>query len=92
MTRYWFKRRRFGYGWTPATRQGWFTFAVYLVAVVGGALVTGALTDDSKGGTTGYLLIFVVLTLVFIAIAVAKGPRPKWRWGNQPDDNPDEDF
>lgn len=94
MTRYWFKRRRFGYGWTPATQEGWLALAVYLGAILGGAIVLGALTtDDPPGWTTAvYLLIVLVLTVAFFAIALKKGPAPKWRWGRQPGDDPDEDI
>lgn len=93
MTRYWFKRRRFGFGWTPATREGWLTLGLYLAAVLGGAIVLGAFTTDPPGWTVAvYLLIVLVLTIVFFAIAISKGPKPKWRWGRHPSDNPHEDF
>ena len=93
MPRYWFKRRRFGYGWTPATREGWLVLGSYIGLIVGGALVFGSLTTSPPAWTTiVFLLIVLVLTVLFFAIAITKGPTPKWRWGHHDDDNPEEDF
>lgn len=94
MARYWFKRRRFGYGWTPATREGWLTLVLYLTAVLGGAMVLGTLTTNSPPPWMAaiYLLTVLVLTVVFLAITITKGPKPKWRWGHHCDDDPDQDF
>lgn len=37
-SRYWFRAKRFGWGWSrPATWEGWVVTAIFLVAVVGGA-------------------------------------------------------
>ena len=93
MTRYWFKRRRFGLGWTPVTREGWLTLGVYLAAILGGAISLGAFTRDPPGWTVVvYLVVVLLLTIAFFMIALRKGPKPKWRWGRHPDDNPAEDF
>lgn len=94
MTRYWFKRRRYGFGWTPVTREGWLALGLYLAAVLGGALVLGKLkaSNPPQWTTTAYLSIVLVLTIGFIAIAVIKGPTPRWRWGRQAEDDPEEDF
>ena len=89
---YWFKRRRFGYGWTPATWQGW----VALVALV--LLVLAPLPflpqGEDEGGPNPYAYVFyvVVVVMVFCLLAIKKGPTPHWRWGAKDDDNPDEDF
>lgn len=87
MTRYWFKRRRFGYGWTPATREGWLVLGGYIVLMIGGAFALSA-----RYVAAFYLVFALVLTLAFVAITFRKGPTPSWRWGKKPHDNPDEDF
>ena len=93
MPRYWFKRRRFGYGWTPVTREGWLTLILYLGAILAGAIVLGAFTVTPPGWTIAvYLAIVLVLTLAVFAITFKKGPTPKWRWGRHEGDDPDEDF
>ena len=31
---YWFKRKLYGWGWTPATWQGWLVLAVFVVLMI----------------------------------------------------------
>ena len=40
MTRLWFRAKRYGWGWTPASVEGWLVMAAFMVAVVigGGVL------------------------------------------------------
>lgn len=87
---YWFKRRRYGWGWTPCTWQGWALLAVMVLLVV----VPGMLMPrgGSAGATVGFLAWTLLVVAAFVAIAAAKGPRPRWRWGRSDHDDPDEDF
>lgn len=91
---YWFKRRRYGYGWTPVTWQGWLTIVLSLAAILIGA--TYLLKDTSKNTFSGEVFLFIIFLLVvvtvIVVISVVKGPRPRWRWGRKPTDNPDEDY
>jgi len=77
---YWFKRKIFGWGWTPATWQGWAITIVYLVIVIGFALT---IDENSPGSELifTFFLPFVLLTLAFIRIAYKTGEKPKWTWG-----------
>jgi hypothetical protein len=92
-TNYWFKRRRYGWGWIPVTWQGWGIVAGWLVVVLGGAFT---LDDTPKNEFTHelgiYLLVVLIATVGMVIISLAKGPTPRWRMGKRPDDNPDEDF
>lgn len=91
---YWFKRRRYGYGWTPVTWQGWSVVAVFLAVVVFAATVL--LQDTPRNTVTVETYIFVAFVAVATSLAViisrVKGPKPKWRWGSKPTDNPNEDI
>ena len=90
--KYWFKRKRYGYGWTPSTWQGWLVCVVYLVLVVLGALFLGRGGDEPASED---LLVFfttlIVATATLIVVTYYKGPKPKWRWGATNHDNPKED-
>jgi hypothetical protein len=88
---YWFKRRRYGYGWTPATWQGWSLLAALIVLVL---LPVPFIADDDGAGPEpwGYLFYVFVMVVLFILAAIKKGPTPHWRWGRRDGDNPDEDF
>lgn len=76
----WFKRKLYGWGWTPVTRQGWTVTAVYIFLVF--AL---AMAIDQYSSTKDVLFMFVlpvlILTIAFMQIAYKKGEKPRWQWG-----------
>ena len=91
---YWFKRRRYGYGWIPTTWQGWLTIVVFIVTVIGSGLALGITSDNDPDSpkVATYLAIVFISIVILALISNIKGPKPKWRWGKQPEDNPEEDF
>lgn len=76
----WFKRKMYGWGWTPATWQGWLVTIIYIVLIL---LFASTLDDNSSMGevTLMFYLPLVILTALFIRIAYKKGEKPKWSWG-----------
>lgn len=90
---YWFKRRRYGYGWTPTTWQGWLAVSAFLFVAIGSAVTLIAVYE----GVYDSELIWVYMNIVFVALAgfiivsTKKAPVPKWRWGKKTHDNPHED-
>jgi hypothetical protein len=85
MTRYWFKPKRYGYGATPATWEGW-AFTGLIVAIVAVAASLLFKSGHAPGGTMvlvwwAFLAIVVALTVVVAkfktdgALAVAVGTR-----------------
>lgn len=86
------KRRRFGYGWTPATWQSWLFIVMELVIIF--TAVT-FLFSSEQPTTSELLRFFVILGAVIITLFIfttQTGPKAKWRWGKKPNDNPNEDF
>lgn len=94
MTRLLFKRRRYGYGWTPVTPGGWIIVGVFLTAIVGWSLLV--LPRDKQSATMSELLVYIggIACMIVLLYLVTRryAPRGKWRWGHKPTDNPDEDF
>jgi formate-dependent nitrite reductase membrane component NrfD len=89
--KYWFKRRRYGWGWVPATWQGWLVIGLYVMLL----LVAPSFVDNDSSGAKHTVLFFAFMllaTALLIRIVLLTAPKPKWRWGRRPDDNPDEDF
>ena len=91
--RYWFKRKRYGWGWVPVTWQGMAVIGVYLALILIGAASLLDEAEESYSAEVGVFMIAVfILTVQLILVAYKRGPAPKWRWGKSAGDNPDEDF
>lgn len=93
-TNYWFKRRRYGWGWVPVTWQGWITLIAFLGVVIAAAAtqLPAKPEQPSQSELIQFFAIFTTAVLALIAICAVKGPVPHWRWGKKPSDNPDEDL
>lgn len=76
----WFKRKLFGWGWTPVTWQGWLVLAIYLLVVFGFSLTVD---ESSPRQEVFFTFIFPItlLTILLIRICYRKGERPRWQWG-----------
>lgn len=92
--KYWFKRKRFGWGWIPTTWQGWLVIVVWLIFI----LYLSKLFEAGKNSTAETEMAIIFVSLVFLSviplvlIACLRGPKPKWRWGKSKKDDPDLDF
>lgn len=84
-TKLWFKRKRYGWGWTPSTWEGWAVIVGYIVLV---ALFGATIDRDSAPMEVfaTFALPVVLLTLTLIRICYRKGEPPRWQWGNEDND------
>ncbi len=87
--RYWFKRRLYGWGWTPATWEGWLSILVFLGAIVGNAFRV----DSASYSTEEFLWQVIPATFILVGLLIGlcfwKGESPKWMWGiPKKDDEP----
>lgn len=76
----WFKRKLFGWGWTPVTWQGWSVIAIYLVLVSMFGLTIDQNSPPNEIAFT-FIIPIAILTTLLIRIAYRKGEKPKWQWG-----------
>lgn len=80
----WFVARKYGYGWTPATWEGWLVLGLYLAAIWG-AYVCRYTKDSALSEDAIILYRFLPqvlgLTLMLFIICILKGEKPGWRWG-----------
>ena len=76
--RFWFRAKRYGWGWgLPATWQGWVVFITWMAIVIS---VSGWLAERSL---PLFFLFIAVMSAVLIAICYVKGEPPRWRWGEK---------
>ncbi len=78
--KYWFKAKTYGYGWYPATWQGWLIILVYLMIF---GLLVFIFETDVKEYSVFYFTSVAVITLLLVYISYKKGEPAKWRWGKK---------
>lgn len=93
MSKQHFKRKRYGYGWTPVTTGGWLIIAGFITVIVLWSRFMLPQTDTPsfrQGLSYGLGLLVIIMAMWLITRRYA--PPGKWRWGHKPTDNPDEDI
>lgn len=81
---YWFKRKLYGWGWTPARWQGWLTMVIFAVLI--GASVAGLVAASETRFLSTREIVWELaringLVILLIIICYKKGERPRWMWG-----------
>ena len=77
---YWFKKKLYGWGWTPVTWQGWLCVIAYIGILAILSFTVRENTKLSEALLTFFLPLFL-LTAGLIFIAYKKGEKPGWQWG-----------
>lgn len=77
---YWFKRKLYGWGWTPAKWQGWAVIAGFIILLM--ILISRRGSFQTEGQ---FLALFFLLLLILLLITYSKGEKPKWQWGLKKD-------
>ena len=82
MSKYWFKPRRFGWGFTPISWEGWTTVFLMLVAVGTAAYVDDVFNDfvQTKDGFRFLLDLFFIVSIFSIFSTSKTNGVVKWRW------------
>lgn len=76
MNKIWFKRKLYGWGWTPVTREGWLVVAVWIV------IFYFSIINMDHEWLKNTIFIFL-LTGVLLLICYKKGEKPRWQWGKK---------
>jgi len=78
----WFKRKTYGYGWVPASWQGWLVIAVWLALVLLFAFTIDERSSAREVSFT-FILPIVLLTTTLIGVCYKTGEKPRWQWGKK---------
>lgn len=79
--RVWFKAKRFGWGWTPATPEGWIVVGMFLASLLGSTIALVRFRPEAPAVVAEHVAVAAVLTAALIAICAKTGEKPGWRWG-----------
>ena len=91
MQKLWFKAKQYGWGWYPASWEGWLVLAVYLIAVIWGAvyLFSGFETGGTKTSAelpmaiVTFVVADIIATAILIWVCCKTGEKATWRWGKK---------
>lgn len=86
---YWFKAKLYGWGWTPATWQGWLVVLLFITLI----LLNFYYIDTRSHSVSDTLLNVVprtaILIILLILICYLTGEKPRWQWGIPKERNKD---
>lgn len=88
---YWFKRKLFGWGWTPATREGWLTTAIFVALIVWRGVVLGRMPMPTDENVFRFFVEVGAVVVLLVYICYKKGESPRWQWGLPQNDGTGED-
>jgi hypothetical protein len=77
MKKLWFKNKTYGFGWTPASWEGWLLLAIYVFFII------GSVEKLARKGAFGNIVWIAFVTVLFLWITGEHGERPKWSWGSK---------
>ncbi len=84
---YWFKRKLYGWGWTPARWQGWVVILVFTALIVWNAIRIDSTSHSVSDMLINFIPETAILVLMLIIICYVTGEKPRWMWGDLKKDN-----
>lgn len=76
----WFRNKKYGWGWTPCSWQGWAVLTMYFFAVITNIMYI----NNHEFSNSDFLIQFFpqtyILTVFLLIICWAKGEKPRWQW------------
>ncbi|MCC7543654.1 hypothetical protein IT415_03000 [bacterium] len=83
---YWFRAKKYGWGWVPVTWQAWLIVAIWSAIFAGIIALLDLRFNGSWQGPVFSILIGFVWASVLIYISYKKGEPPRWQWGGKKGD------
>ena len=80
--KYWFRRKVWGWGWTPARWEGWLSLAAFIALFAFEILLP--YIRDPRPETHGWILFAfktIIWAYLLILLCYNTGEPPKWQWG-----------
>lgn len=80
----WFKRKLYGWGWTPVRWQGWFVILAFVAVLVLSGMnlsLNAADGQPTDAMMTWFAIKIVVAIILLLLICYKKGEKPRWQWG-----------
>ncbi len=79
----WFKNKSYGWGWTPATWQGWLILALFVIYIVRDFMQIDARQHSGSDTLINFVPRVVLYVLILVIICTLTGEKPRWSWGKK---------
>jgi ABC-type phosphate/phosphonate transport system permease subunit len=79
----WFRAKKYGWGWTPVTWEGWLVVIIYVLFISFRAKEVSSMFDTNTSFVFRYFFEVLFSTIPLIIICYLKGEKPRWRWGKK---------
>ncbi|MFZ3301574.1 MAG: hypothetical protein WA152_02565 [Microgenomates group bacterium] len=79
----WFKAKKYGWGWYPASWEGWLVTILYILFILYRSNKVSEMFDTESSFVFRYTFEVIFLTTLLVIICYLKGEKPKWRWGSK---------
>lgn len=79
----WFQRKAYGWGWVPATWQGWMVIALYIIFLVWDYVRLNTLSFTNEDSIQRYVVDVTIAAFVLVIICFVTGETPRWQWGEK---------
>ncbi len=89
MKKLWFKRKKYGLGWTFGTWESFAVFGLYVLMNVYLFRIIDARSHSASDTLINFAPRFLALTAVLYLICWWKGEKPRWQWGQTLEDEVD---
>jgi len=77
----WFKAKLYGWGWTPATWQGWLVILVFIGLLAADFYRLDLDSNSASDTLRPFFLDMILLVGLLLWICYKKGEKPRWQWG-----------
>lgn len=78
---YWFKRKLYGWGWTPARWQGWLVTLGAIALIVAIGIRFERMGSPEAALLTELILPIIGVVVLLIVVCLRTGESPRWQWG-----------
>lgn len=81
MKKYWFKAKKYGWGWYPSSWQGWSILLLFIIMEVLLFIKLDSHSVSVNQTLISFIPLSIILVVKLIIICYLTGEKPRWRWG-----------
>lgn len=79
--RLWFKAKTYGWGWTPATWQGWLVTVLFAGLTAYSFIAIDRASHSVSDTLMAFAPVVLLNLLLLVLVCSLTGEKPRWRWG-----------